>query len=202
MAFENNLLTVKNLDLKIDNAHILKNLNFSILKNSITAIVGESGSGKSITAMSLMGLNPKGYNISIKSEIFFEDLSLLKISEKKWRKIRGNEFGIIFQEPQSSLNPTMKCGTQIDEVLKLHQQNYNKVDAKKIILSQLKKVKLIDAKKVYNSYPHQLSGGQKQRLMIAMALICKPKLLIADEPTTALDIIVQKDFHERIWAKI
>ncbi len=198
MAFENNLLTVKNLDLKIDNAHILKNLNFSILKNSITAIVGESGSGKSITAMSLMGLNPKGYNISIKSEIFFEDLSLLKISEKKWRKIRGNEFGIIFQEPQSSLNPTMKCGTQIDEVLKLHQQNYNKVDAKKIILSQLKKVKLIDAKKVYNSYPHQLSGGQKQRLMIAMALICKPKLLIADEPTTALDIIVQKEIIELI----
>lgn len=198
MAFENNLLTVKNLDLKIDNAHILKNLNFSILKNSITAIVGESGSGKSITAMSLMGLNPKGYNISNKSEIFFEDLSLLKISEKKWRKIRGNEFGIIFQEPQSSLNPTMKCGTQIDEVLKLHQQNYNKVDAKKIILSQLKKVKLIDAKKIYNSYPHQLSGGQKQRLMIAMALICKPKLLIADEPTTALDIIVQKEIIELI----
>ena len=198
MAFENNLLTVKNLDLKIDNAHILKNLNFSILKNSITAIVGESGSGKSITAMSLMGLNPKGYNISNKSEIFFEDLSLLKISEKKWRKIRGNEFGIIFQEPQSSLNPTMKCGTQIDEVLKLHQQNYNKVDAKKIILSQLKKVKLIDTKKVYNSYPHQLSGGQKQRLMIAMALICKPKLLIADEPTTALDIIVQKEIIELI----
>ena len=198
MAFENNLLTVKNLDLKIDNAHILKNISFSILKNSITAIVGESGSGKSITAMSLMGLNPKGYNISNKSEIFFEDLSLLKISEKKWRKIRGNEFGIIFQEPQSSLNPTMKCGTQIDEVLKLHQQNYNKVDAKKIILSQLKKVKLIDAKKVYNSYPHQLSGGQKQRLMIAMALICKPKLLIADEPTTALDIIVQKEIIELI----
>ena len=198
MALENNLLTVKNLDLKIDNAHILKNLNFSILKNRITAIVGESGSGKSITAMSLMGLNPKGYNISNKSEIFFEDLSLLKISEKKWRKIRGNEFGIIFQEPQSSLNPTMKCGTQIDEVLKLHQQNYNKVDAKKIILSQLKKVKLIDAKKVYNSYPHQLSGGQKQRLMIAMALICKPKLLIADEPTTALDIIVQKEIIELI----
>ena len=198
MAFENNLLTVKNLDLKIDNAHILKNLNFSILKNSITAIVGESGSGKSITAMSLMGLNPKGHNISNKSEIFFEDLSLLQISEKKWRKIRGNEFGIIFQEPQSSFNPTMKCGTQIDEVLKLHQQNYNKVDAKKIILSQLKKVKLIDAKKVYNSYPHQLSGGQKQRLMIAMALICKPKLLIADEPTTALDIIVQKEIIELI----
>ena len=198
MAFENNLLTVKNLDLKINNAHILKNLNFSIVKNSITAIVGESGSGKSITAMSILGLNPKGYNISNKSEIFFEDLSLLKISEKKWRKIRGNEFGIIFQEPQSSLNPTMKCGTQIDEVLKLHQQNYNKVDAKKIILSQLKKVKLIDAKNVYNSYPHQLSGGQKQRLMIAMALICKPKLLIADEPTTALDIIVQKEIIELI----
>ena len=198
MAFENNLLTVKNLDLKINNAHILKNLNFSIVKNSITAIVGESGSGKSITAMSILGLNPKGYNISNKSEIFFEDLSLLKISEKKWRKIRGNEFGIIFQEPQSSLNPTMKCGTQIDEVLKLHQQNYNKVDAKKIILSQLKKVKLIDAKNVYNSYPHQLSGGQKQRLMIAMALICKPKLLIADEPTTALEIIVQKEIIELI----
>tara|TARA_B100000963_G_scaffold61745_1_gene49758 strand:+ start:92927 stop:94636 length:1710 start_codon:yes stop_codon:yes gene_type:complete len=198
MDFQNNLLTVKNLDLKIDNTHILKNLNFSIVRNSITAIVGESGSGKSITAMSLMGLNPKGYNISDKSEIFFEDLSLLKISEKKWRKIRGNEFGIIFQEPQSSLNPTMKCGTQIDEVLKLHQKNYNKHEAKKIILSQLKKVKLVDVDKVYNSYPHQLSGGQKQRLMIAMALICKPKLLIADEPTTALDIIVQKEIIELI----
>ena len=198
MDFENNLLTVKNLDLKIGNSQILKNLNFSIEKNSITAIVGESGSGKSITAMSLMGLNPKRYNICDKSEIFFEDLSLLKISEKKWRKIRGNEFGIVFQEPQSSLNPTMKCGTQINEVLKLHQKNYNKVYAKNIILTQLKKVKLIDAKKIYNSYPHQLSGGQKQRLMIAMALICKPKLLIADEPTTALDIIVQKEIIELI----
>ena len=198
MGFENNLLTVKNLDLKIDNAHILKNLNFSIVKNSITAIVGESGSGKSITAMSIMGLNPKGYNISDKSEIFFEDLSLLEISEKKWRKIRGKEFGIIFQEPQSSLNPTMKCGTQIDEVLKLHMKNYNRQKSKELIMSELKKVKLHDAKKIFNSYPHQLSGGQKQRLMIAMALICKPKLLIADEPTTALDKIVQKEIIELI----
>ena len=198
MGFENNLLTVKNLDLKIDNAHILKNLNFSIVKNSITAIVGESGSGKSITAMSIMGLNPKGYNISDKSEIFFEDLSLLEISEKKWRKIRGKEFGIIFQEPQSSLNPTMKCGTQIDEVLKLHMKNYNRQKSKELIMSELKKVKLNDAKKIFNSYPHQLSGGQKQRLMIAMALICKPKLLIADEPTTALDKIVQKEIIELI----
>ena len=151
MDFENNLLTVKNLDLKIDNAHILKNLNFSIEKNSITAIVGESGSGKSITAMSIMGLNPKGFNISDKSEIFFEDLSLLKISEKKWRKIRGNKFGIIFQEPQSSLNPTMKCGTQIDEVLKLHMKNYNRQKSKELIMSELKKVKLHDAKKIFNS---------------------------------------------------
>tara|TARA_B100000945_G_C20420854_1_gene617900 strand:- start:2190 stop:3872 length:1683 start_codon:yes stop_codon:yes gene_type:complete len=185
------LVEVQNLSLKIENKKILKNISFSILTNETVAIVGESGSGKTLTALSLIGLIPNNSLIST-NKMSFLNTSLTNNTEKVWRSIRGNEIGIIFQEPHSSLNPSMKCGKQLLEVLETHSLK-NKNENKKIIFSALKDVQLDDFERIYNSYPHQLSGGQKQRVMIAMAILCKPKLLIADEPTTALDVTVQKE---------
>jgi len=185
------LVEVQDLSLKIQNKKILKNISFSILTNETVAIVGESGSGKTLTALSLIGLIPNNSFIS-SNKISFLNKSLTNNSEKVWRSIRGKEIGVIFQEPHSSLNPSMKCGKQLLEVLETHHLK-NKNENKKIIFSALKDVQIYDLERIYNSYPHQLSGGQKQRVMIAMAILCKPKLLIADEPTTALDVTVQKE---------
>ena len=185
------LVEVQNLSLKIQNKKILKNISFSILTNEIVAIVGESGSGKTLTALSLIGLIPNKSFIS-SNQLSFLNTALTNNTEKVWRSIRGKEIGVIFQEPHSSLNPSMKCGKQLLEVLETHYLK-NKNENKKIIFSALKDVQIDDVERIYNSYPHQLSGGQKQRVMIAMAILCNPKLLIADEPTTALDVTVQKE---------
>lgn len=185
------LVEIQNLNLNIQNKKILKDVSFSILKNETVAIVGESGSGKTLTALSLIGLIPSNSSIST-NKIKFLNTSLSDNTDLIWRSIRGKEIGIIFQEPHSSLNPSMKCGKQLLEVLEIHYSN-NKNENKKIIFSTFKDVQLNDFERIYNSYPHQLSGGQKQRVMIAMAILCKPKLLIADEPTTALDVTVQKE---------
>jgi len=185
------LVEVQNLSLKIQNKKILKNISFSILTNEIVAIVGESGSGKTLTALSLIGLIPNKSFIS-SNQLSFLNTALTNNTEKVWRSIRGKEIGVIFQEPHSSLNPSMKCGKQLLEVLETHYLK-NKNENKKIIFSALKDVQIDDVERIYNSYPHQLSGGQKQRVMIAMAILCSPKLLIADEPTTALDVTVQKE---------
>jgi len=185
------LVEVENLNLKIESKRILKDISFSILKNETVAIVGESGSGKTLTALSLIGLIPNNSLIS-NNKMNFLNTSLTNNTELIWRSIRGKEIGIIFQEPNSSLNPSMKCGKQLLEVLETHYFN-NKNENKKIIFSAFKDVQLDDFERIYNSYPHQLSGGQKQRVMIAMAILCKPKLLIADEPTTALDVTIQKE---------
>tara|TARA_B110000003_G_scaffold183955_1_gene182946 strand:+ start:1339 stop:3021 length:1683 start_codon:yes stop_codon:yes gene_type:complete len=185
------LVEIKNLNLKIKSKRILKNISFSILKNETVAIVGESGSGKTLTALSLIGLIPNNSLIS-NNKMNFLNISLTNCTESIWRSIRGKEIGIIFQEPNSSLNPSMNCGKQLLEVLETHYFN-TKNENTKIILSAFKDVQLDDFERIYNSYPHQLSGGQKQRVMIAMAILCKPKLLIADEPTTALDVTVQKE---------
>ncbi len=197
MNKKDELFRIKNLRISIDNSKIIDNINFSILKNQILAIVGESGSGKTITALSLLGLLSKKFNCS--GSIFFNELSLLELKEKEWLNIRGKQIGIVFQEPQSSLNPSMRCGRQIKEVLEIHTNNkISQKESKKIILKQLHRVKLKDPNRIFNSYPHEISGGQKQRVMIAMALICNPKILIADEPTTALDVIVQKEIIDLI----
>ena len=185
------LVEIQNLSLNIQNKKILKNVSFSILKNETVAIVGESGSGKTLTALSLIGLIPNNSSIS-SNKMKFLNTSLSDNNYLMWRSIRGKAIGIIFQEPHSSLNPSMKCGKQLLEVLKIHYSN-NKNENKKIIFSAFKDVQLNGFERIYNSYPHQLSGGQKQRVMIAMAILCKPKLLIADEPTTALDVTVQKE---------
>ena len=185
------LVEVQNLSLKIQNKKILKNISFSILTNEIVAIVGESGSGKTLTALSLIDLIPNKSFIS-SNKLSFLNTALTNNTEKDWRSIRGKEIGVIFQEPHSSLNPSMKCGKQLLEVLETHYLK-NKNENKKIIFSALKDVQIDDIERIYNSYPHQLSGGQKQRVMIAIAILCNPKLLIADEPTTALDVTVQKE---------
>ena len=174
---------------------VLKDISFHIRKNEILGVVGESGSGKSVTSLAILGLLPNKIAKITKGNITYNNFSLLELDEKKYRSIRGNEIAMIFQEPMSSLNPSMKCGIQVSEILFRHT-TMSKTEVRKEVLSLFKKVKLPDPDRVYKSYPHQLSGGQKQRVMIAMAIACKPKLLIADEPTTALDVTVQKEIIE------
>ena len=188
------LVEVENASLYIGENKILKNLSFKIYNKEIVAIVGESGSGKSMTALSLIGLQPKQAIINA-TQMIFDNQNLMTFNSKDWQKNRGNTLGIVFQEPQSSLNPSIKCGKQLFEVLKIHRQL--KIKQKEELVKQcLRDVQLNDYKRILKSYPHELSGGQKQRVMIAMALLCNPKLLIADEPTTALDVTVQKEIIE------
>ena len=184
-------LSVKNLCISISGVSILKNISFELKKNEILGIVGESGSGKSITALSIINLLNSKHVIKSGS-INFNGKSIDSLSFIDFEKIRGNEISIIFQEPMSSLNPSMKCGEQIIEVI-LNHESINMEKAKKRVFSLLEKVQLITPEIFYNKYPHQLSGGQQQRIMIAMAISCNPKVLIADEPTTSLDGIVKKE---------
>ena len=189
------LLSVKNLSISFGSKKNFKEViypvSFSLAKNKILGIVGESGSGKSVTSLAIMGLLPKK-KTQITGEILFEETNLLHLNETSFRKYRGNKIAMIFQEPMSALNPSMKCGKQVSEIMKPHL-NYSGAQAKKETLQLFEKVKLPRPETIYNSYPHQISGGQMQRVMIAMAIACKPKLLIADEPTTALDVTVQKE---------
>jgi peptide/nickel transport system ATP-binding protein len=171
---------------------IVKDSSFTLYQNEILGIVGESGSGKSVTSLAIMGLLPKGILEITSGKIEFEDRNISALSQKDLRNLRGNDVAMIFQEPMSSLNPSLKCGYQVEEILKEHTQLSSR-DIKAKVLSLFEKVKLPNPDKIYNRYPHEISGGQKQRVMIAMAIACKPKLLIADEPTTALDVTVQKE---------
>ena len=185
------MLQVKNLEISFKNASsIIKNISFNLHQNKILGLVGESGSGKSITSLAILGLLPKSVNV--KGQILFEEQDLLAYSSDQFQKIRGSKIAMIFQEPMSSLNPTLTCGIQVAEILQQHT-NLSSEEIKKEVINLFNKVKLPRAESIYNSYPHQISGGQKQRVMIAMAIACKPKLLIADEPTTALDVTVQKE---------
>lgn len=169
---------------------------FSSEKGITTGIVGESGSGKSVTALSVMGLLPSPPGKIMGGKIFFNDNNhsenLLGLNEHMMRRIRGNKIGMIFQEPMTSLNPVFTCGNQITEVIRQHK-NVTRKQAKELCIRLFEEVELPRPKDVYGAYPHELSGGQKQRVMIAMAISCEPSLLIADEPTTALDVSVQKN---------
>uniref|UniRef100_UPI00404B9BDC ABC transporter ATP-binding protein n=1 Tax=Flavobacterium sp. TaxID=239 RepID=UPI00404B9BDC len=171
---------------------VINNISYEINTNEIVGIVGESGSGKSVSSLAVLGLLPLKIAKIESGEILFEGKNLLNNTTQDWRKIRGKEISMIFQEPMSALNPSMLCGIQVEEVLKTHT-NLDKKDRKEKVLSLYEKVQLPNPEKIYTSYPHQISGGQKQRVMIAMALACNPKLLIADEPTTALDVTVQRE---------
>lgn len=189
------ILKVENLSLSFGDKKVLNEVSFELNRAETLGIVGESGSGKSITSLAIMGLLGKNANISSESKILFNGkngtIDLTKISTKEFEKIRGNEIGMIFQEPMTSLNPSLRCGKQVEETILLHQK-LSKKEAKEKVLSLFEKVKLPDPERIYKAYPHELSGGQKQRVMIAMAISCEPHLLIADEPTTALDVTVQK----------
>jgi len=189
-----NLLSVNQLTVKFRSNNqeneVVKKISFQLKKNKILAIVGESGSGKSVTSLAISGLLPK--SSILEGEVYFNGKNLLEISDNDFQKIRGKKIGMIFQEPMSSLNPTLTCGNQVAEVLK-HHTDLNSKEIHKEVISLFEKVKLPIPARIFNSYPHQISGGQKQRVMIAIAIACKPVLLIADEPTTALDVTVQRE---------
>jgi peptide/nickel transport system ATP-binding protein len=192
---EKNLLHVENLTIsfggKKKQIAVIHDISFCIDENEIVGIVGESGSGKSVTSLAVMGLLPKK-TAFVKGTIMFNGQNILHLKEKEFQKLRGNEISIIFQEPMSALNPSLTCGFQVAEILKNHT-SLSSSEVRKETITLFEKVKLPRPKEIYNSYPHQISGGQMQRVMIAMAIACKPKLLIADEPTTALDVTVQKE---------
>jgi peptide/nickel transport system ATP-binding protein len=190
------MLNVNNLKIQFLNKEdkswsaAVNSISFHVEKGKVLGIVGESGSGKSVTSFSIMRLHdPQATKID--GSIHFEDVDLLKISSDEIRKYRGNKIAMIFQEPMTSLNPVFTCGEQVKEAITLHQKLSAK-DAKAMTIALFNEVQLPRSEQIFDSYPHQLSGGQKQRVMIAMALSCNPELLIADEPTTALDVTVQK----------
>ena len=177
-----------------DQNEVLHGVSFDIGHNEILGIVGESGSGKSVTSLAIMGLL-SGRHTKVSGTAEFDGEDLLQADKKTLRGLRGNHLSMIFQEPMSALNPSMKCGRQVAETLRLHL-GLDRKKAKERVIELFEQVKLPRPKQIYSSYPHQISGGQMQRVMIAMAIGCKPKLLIADEPTTALDVTVQKEIME------
>ncbi|STZ08924.1 Glutathione import ATP-binding protein GsiA [Moraxella caprae] len=192
------LLQVKNLDvfLKTDEelVHAVKDSSFTVEKGQTLAIVGESGSGKSVTSMAIMQLLPKNIaSFGKDSSVLFDGKELLSLSEREMRTIRGDKIAMIFQEPMTSLNPFVPIGKQVAEAVSIHNPSVSKSEATKLALDTLQKVKIPNADKKMTAYPHEFSGGQLQRIMIAMAIINKPDLLIADEPTTALDVTTQAE---------
>ena len=187
-----NILSVTDLSIAFNGNEVIHNISFNLKENEILGIVGESGSGKSVSSLAILGLLPKNISKITSGSILFKDQDLTKLSSKAFQNIRGKQIAMIFQEPMSSLNPSMTCGKQVQEIL-LQHTNLSKKEAENETLSLFEKVKLPDVKRTYTKYPHEISGGQKQRVMIAMAIACKPDILIADEPTTALDVTVQKD---------
>jgi peptide/nickel transport system ATP-binding protein len=192
----NRMLNIKNLEVQFLNQEdkswstAVKQVNFNIKQGKVLGIVGESGSGKSVTSFSIMRLLDES-NSRIHGEIEFDQVNLLALSPAAIRSYRGNKIAMIFQEPMTSLNPVFSCGYQVQEAIMLHQKT-TKAAARIKTISLFREVQLPSPTEIFDSYPHQLSGGQKQRVMIAMALSCNPELLIADEPTTALDVTVQK----------
>ena len=190
---KDSIIEVSDFSLSIDNKSILKNINFTIAPNEIVAMVGESGSGKSLTALSLLGLLPKNKTQIDSGTIQFEETPLLDLTEKEWQQLRGNKISMVFQEPQSSLNPTMKCGEQVDEIIQQHFKNrFSAKERMTKIIEAFDRVKLPNPERIYSAYPHEISGGQKQRVMISMALMNEPKLLIASVSIAKEDDLKEK----------
>ncbi len=196
------LLSVEHLSVRSHSGrnHILDDISFELYRGTVTGIVGESGSGKSVTALSIMQLLPPAL-FPVNGQIFFhgsgKPSEILAMKSSDMNLLRGRRIAMIFQEPMTSLNPSMRCGRQIDEALRVHTP-LDEAGRKERILDLFNRVKLPRIHEMYSAYPHQLSGGQRQRIMIAMALAAGPDILIADEPTTALDVTVQKKIVELI----
>ena len=194
------LLEIKNLTVHYQSydatVHAVENLNLSLGNGETLGLVGETGAGKTTTVKSIMRILPTPPARVVSGEIFFDGQDLLKISEKEMRKIRGKEIAMIFQDPMTSLNPVFTIGYQLDEVSFLHKPELSKEDVKAYSIEMLKKVGISMPERFYAAYPHELSGGMRQRVMIAMALAGNPKLIIADEPTTALDVTIQAQILE------
>ncbi|MEB7772520.1 ABC transporter ATP-binding protein [Kurthia gibsonii] len=194
------ILEVKNLKINFKTnagtVQAVRGVNFTLAKGKTLAIVGESGSGKSVTSNALMKLIPQPPGIYAEGEILFDGRDLVKLTEKEMTKIRGNEMAMIFQDPMTALNPTMKVGKQIMEVILKHKKNFSKEGAKKRAIELLDEVGIPYPEKRFSQYPHEFSGGMRQRVVIAIALAADPKLLIADEPTTALDVTIQAQIIE------
>lgn len=197
----NKLLEIKGLTVtlpsKSDRKYAISDVSISVEKNEILCVVGESGSGKSVTAFTVMGIHDKRALTISKGEILFDGYDLTKIGEDQFRKFRGKKMAMIFQEPMTALNPVMKVGEQITEILEIHT-DLGPSKRKSKAIEAMENVKLPHPEKIFHSYPHELSGGQRQRIMIAMALVLEPDLLIADEPTTALDVTTQAAILELI----
>ena len=202
ITFED-MLTVQNLTIAFksqdDFIPVVNNISFDLKPNEILGVVGESGSGKSVSTLAISGLLPKKISKITSGNIIFEGTSLLEYSNAQMTMLRGKEIAMIFQEPMSALNPSMTCGAQVLEIIMQHK-DITPAKAKVETLQLFEKVKLPRPKDIFKSYPHQISGGQMQRVMIAMAIACKPKILIADEPTTALDVTVQKEIIQLLKA--
>jgi ABC-type dipeptide/oligopeptide/nickel transport system ATPase component len=185
------VLQINDLSISFGMQHAVENVSFTIERGETLSIVGESGSGKSVTAMAILGLLPPTARVS--GEIFFEGSNLLSATPKQIRSVRGDKIAMIFQEPMSSLNPVFTIGEQIEEAVFIHRNERKKV-AKSMAIEVMEEVGL-DGER-FSAYPHEFSGGMRQRVMIAMALVCEPVLLIADEPTTALDATTSRQIME------
>ncbi|MDP3951710.1 ABC transporter ATP-binding protein [Microbacterium sp.] len=187
------LLSVRELTVSFRTAQgaseVVKNLEFDVPRGGALGIVGESGSGKSMTSLAIMGLLPKGGSVS--GSVRYDGSELLGMSEREMRKVRGDRIAMIFQDPLSSLNPYYKVGTQIAEAYLSHRSGVSRREARNVAIEAMERVHIRDATRRVDHYPHQFSGGMRQRIMIAMALSMEPDLIIADEPTTALDVTVQ-----------
>jgi oligopeptide/dipeptide ABC transporter ATP-binding protein len=196
------LLEIKNLStwffMETGVARAVNDVSFYVDKGEMLGLVGESGCGKSVSALSILRLVQSPPGKIVQGEILFKGSDLLALSESEMRKVRGNDIAMIFQEPMTSLNPVFTIGSQIMEAVRLHQ-NVGKNEARNRTVEMLKLVGIADPEHRIDEYPHQLSGGMRQRAMIAMALSCNPDLLIADEPTTALDVTIQAQIMELLW---
>ncbi|OPJ58400.1 ABC transporter ATP-binding protein [Clostridium oryzae] len=191
---DNSLLEIRHLKTQFFTrsgiVHAVDDVSLTVDKGKVVGLVGESGCGKSVTSLSIMQLVSEPGKV-VGGEIVFDGQDLLKLNKKQMNNIRGNDISMIFQEPMTSLNPVYTIGHQLSEAIFTHNKNISKTDAKKRIIDTLNLVGIPEAEKRYNVYPHQLSGGLRQRTMIAISLICNSKLLIADEPTTALDVTIE-----------
>ncbi|MGM0899781.1 MAG: ABC transporter ATP-binding protein [Bacillota bacterium] len=198
IIIKSSVLEIKNLNASFKTSNgvtkILDGIDLNIYEGELLGLVGESGCGKSVTSLSIMGLLKQNAKID-EGEILFEKTDLTKIKEKEMRKLRGNDIAMIFQEPMTSLNPVFTIGEQLNEPLRQHSK-LSKKDRREKIIEVLNLVGIPRAEKIIDEYPHQLSGGMRQRVMISLAILCQPKLLIADEPTTALDVTIQAQILE------